>query len=420
MILKKSSININKISILIYLFIYSFVCSVLLIFIPILFAIKLKPLDNKFIDLLLPIGRNPFYLPFRSNDSRNYLLGIIFVLLTALIYVILYLITINKKNKKKIYLKFFLFFILFIIINYVAVIVYKIFKTGWSNTVAILKLSYDQVSSIRIYYYPILLIFIGFIVTYISSKIKIIFIFHKFLKRFHFPKLTLPSFFISIFILLIISLLLFNPRYQFSYEKIANYGGEAIHQFHHANFFIAPINEVINGKMLLVNAQAQYGILLTYIPAVILKFTHLSYSNFNLYNIIVSIIYVFIFYLFLVKVTHNRFLSFIATIGFIKLSFFRAFWPYEIYTLPSTIPVRYFFDIIAMYSIYILYNNFSYKKLYFSSFILSLAFFYNTEIGLSIILAYFGIVTINFILHIKDKNMRLRTIHSIVSFLFFC
>jgi len=419
MLFKKLHFDLKKISSLIYIFIYSFLSSILLIFIPIIFATMLKPLNTKFLDQLLPIARNQYYIPFRSNDSRNYLLGIFIVLVTALIYIIIYIKTIKKINNQKVHLKYFFYFILFVLSCYISAITYKLFKIGWNNTVSLLNLSIELFSTIKLYLLPILLTFACFIISYAVLKTKILFQFGKFMNRQKKINFSLPSFFINISVLFLIFVLLFNPRYQFSYEKIANYGGEAIHQFHHGNFFIAPINEVINGKMLLVNAQAQYGILLTYIPAFILSIIGFSYSNFNLFNIIISIIYVYIFYLFLVIATNNRFLSFIGVIGFIKLSFYRIFWPYEIYTLPSTTPIRYFFDIISIYFVYELFRNFSFKKLHFSSLILALTFFYNTEIGLSIILAYLGVILVNLLINFKNKETQLRTFYSIISLIFF-
>ena len=420
MTLKKIVINTKKISSLIYLFIYSLICSTLLIFIPVLFGVKLKPLDTKFIDLLLPIARNQYYLPFRSNDTRNYLLGIIIILVTTLIYFVIYLRTLNKKNNSKIHLKYFFYFIAFIFFSYITVIGYKYIKTGWSNTSSLLHLSLEYFSNIKYYSQFIYFLFAGFVITYFTTKLKLLFKLKKILYRLLLYKLHIPSIYINIFAFLFIFVMLFNPKYKFSFEKISNYGGEEIHQFHHANFFIAPINEVINGKMLLVNAQAQYGILLTYLSAIILKFFGFSYSNFNLYNIIVSIIYVYVFYLFLVKSTNNRLLSFIGTIAFIKLSFFRIFWPYEIYTLPSTTPIRYLFDIFAIYSVHNLYVDYSKRKLIFASIILSLTFFYNTEIGISIVLAYLGVVGINLFLNIKNNDKTLfKAFFSIICLIFF-
>ena len=210
---------------------------------------------------------------------------------------------------------------------------------------------------------------------------------------------------------IIIFILLFNPKYKFSYQSLSLYGRETYQQFHHVNFFLAPINEVINGKTLLINANSQYGILTTYIPAIIFKIAGVSYSNFVLYNMIITIIYVCIFFLFLKKITNSYLLGIIGVLGFIKLALFRYDPTWEAYTLPSTTPLRYFFDIIVAFLIYDFFRNkFSIKKLILLNGAIILAFFYNPEFGIPIIVGYIACIIFDLFYNLLIKNENVKTI----------
>lgn len=240
---------------------------------------------------------------------------------------------------------------------------------------------------------------------------------------------------------LIIFILLFNPKYKSSYQYLSWYGAEMYQQFHHVNFFLAPINEVINGKTLLTTVSTQYGILTTYIPAIIFKIIGISYSNFVLYNMAVVIVYVCIFFLCIKKFTNSYIIGIIGAVSFIILALFRydPFW--DTYTLPSTTPLRYFFDIVAVFLLHDYFNNkFSHeaprsiscdrlslqswreqnpskvplkqtrrdKKLFLLSAAVALAFFYNPEFGIPIVVAYIVCIFFDlfYALFIKKNNIR--------------
>lgn len=229
------------------------------------------------------------------------------------------------------------------------------------------------------------------------KKLRLIFPFFKIKTK---PSLTKNFLF---FILIVV--LIFNPRYKFSYEKILNYGGEAVHQFHHVNFYLGPINEVLQGKTLLVDAYSQYGLLATYIPAFIFKLTTISYTNFVLYNMLLSVAYSFLFFLFLQKLTKNYLWSAFFTLAYIKLVFFRASLPYEAYVLPSTTPLRYFFDIVVALFVFKLFSQKpNFKKSLLTSFFVSIAFFYNLEIGAPLLVAYLLTLVLDFLVKILTKK----------------
>jgi len=353
------------------------------------------------------------------------------------IYFLIYRKQLKKKAITSISLKPFLMMILSTFLIILLVILYKIFKNGWVQTNALLKQIYSQLLILKEFALQIKLTIGVFVLSYILLRVFALikpFLLSLFKRKKGYISrifnsiralLNLKSFtfIFDILFFVFIFFLEFNPNFKYSYEKIANYGGEAIHQFHHADFFIAPIHEILNGKMLLVNVQAQYGILLSYIASIYFSFIGFSYSGFTLYNILLIILYTYLFYYFCLKLTKSRIFSLFTTLGFIKITFFRTFWQYEPYILPSTTAIRYFFDIVTMIFVYRLFNKYTKFNLYLTSFFIAMAFFYNTEIGLSILIAYgathFVDLLTNFPRNIKFNKIATIFISLISSLVFF-
>lgn len=199
--------------------------------------------------------------------------------------------------------------------------------------------------------------------------------------------------FIYLIVFLLIFFVIFNPKYKYSYEKLSLYGRESFHQFHHVNFYLMPVWEILSGKTLMVNADSQYGILLTYINSLIFKIIGVSYSNFVLYNMILTGIYCCLFFVFLKKVTNSIFWSVIGLVAYLKLFFFRyPDFTLEIYRLPSTTPIRYFFDIVVVYFIYQYFSQPSRRRLLILSGLVVFAFFYNVDFGAAILIAYLATI----------------------------
>lgn len=191
-------------------------------------------------------------------------------------------------------------------------------------------------------------------------------------------------------VFLLISFLIYNPKYKYSFERLSLFGYESYHQFHHVTFFVIPIHEILAGKTLLINVSSLYGILLTYFNSLIFKIFGLTYSNFVLFNMVVTIVYTWIFFLILKKITKNYWLALIGTLAYIRLAFFRDLLPHqEIFILPSTTPIRHFFDLIVFYLIYDYFHRpDSLKRLLIMTMTVVFTFFYSFDFGLFILLAY--------------------------------
>ncbi len=198
---------------------------------------------------------------------------------------------------------------------------------------------------------------------------------------------------LSLLVLLTIVVLVFNPKYKYSYVKLGFYGYESYHQFHHVNFFIAPIHETLTGKTLMVDVKSQYGVLLTYLLSLIFRFFPLTYSNFILLTTAVTIIYYFIFYLFIKKATNSYWIAIFGLIALLKLAFFRDLRvDQEIFILPSTTPIRFFFDIIIVYLLYGYFLRKNRQSIVVSSVAVILALFYNFDFGFPIFIAYVSVL----------------------------
>lgn len=212
---------------------------------------------------------------------------------------------------------------------------------------------------------------------------------------------------------LLISFLIYNPKYRYSFEKLSLFGYESYHQFHHVTFFVIPINEILLGKILLINVSSLYGIILTYLNTLIFKIIGLTFSNFVLFNMVVTIIYTWIFFLILKKITNNYWLALIGTIAYIRLAIFRDLLPgQEIFILPSTTPIRHFFDLIIFYQIYNYFQqSINFKRLLLMSSTVIFTFFYSFDFGFFIALAYIMTLLFDILLSIFNQEK----IHKIIS-----
>lgn len=209
---------------------------------------------------------------------------------------------------------------------------------------------------------------------------------------------------VDILMCVLILFIIFNPKYKFSYESIAKYGGEQAYQFHHVISFIGPINEVFRGKSLMVDTQAQYGILATYIPAILFRFTSLTFSNFVLYVMVLSVIYSIFLYSFLRIISRRIVLPVISVVLYMKLFYFGRPYIPDVFVYPSSTPLRFFFDIISMISVYYLSRKFSTTGAIFTGIIISMSLFYNLEIGIPLTGAYLTAMAIDLFPKINKRN----------------
>ncbi len=153
----------------------------------------------------------------------------------------------------------------------------------------------------------------------------------------------------------------------------------------HTAPFIGSINDILMGKVILVDAYSQYGLLLPYFFAWIFKLIPLSIPNFFYLMVVVGIIYYVFAYLELKIFTKSNVWALIGLIVMFTLHFYSTF---DRYTRPQVFPLRYLMD-LPFFFLLLLYDNTPKKWLgYFLPFLAAVAFFYNLEAGTSIIISY--------------------------------
>ena len=398
------------------LFVFSLVISFLLIISVVLFSGFPLKADDIFLNSLIESVR-PGY--FKTYDLRNYLIGIvIFSLFPVLTYRFKLhekFSSIRKKYKKKLIFLFSILSIIVIVIS-IFIISYKLplLLHSWES----LKSKQRTKDLLNHLIYPPLILGL-FVYSYFVLKNKMI---EKYIKNLlavikyvktitnRFRQVKLHPILINFLVFSFIFLMVFNPRYKYSYEKIANYPPQAVHQFHHSNFYIGPINEVLQGKTLLVNTKTQYGILTTYVLTLLFQLTSFSYSSFTLYVMLLAFIYVSFLFVFLKHITKSNWWAFIGILIFLKFVYFGRNWPHEIYTLPSTTPLRYIFDVPILFAIYSLYKKNDTLNSYLVAAIVSVAFFYNLEIGFSLLLAYLGTITLDLIIALNKLGRKIENV----------
>lgn len=233
--------------------------------------------------------------------------------------------------------------------------------------------------------------------------------FSKKLERISKKIYTLPLSNILVFFLIIF--LTYDPKFKYSFEKLSLFGYESYYQFHHVTFFIIPVFELLKGKTLLINVSSLYGVVMTYLETLIFKIIGLSYSKFVLFDMVVTIAYIWIFFLIIKKVTKSFWLALLGTIIYIRLAVFRDLpSSMEIYVLPSTTPIRNFFDIIIFYLIwdYFQHKN-TLKKLILMSSLVIFAFFYGFDFGLMMAVSFIMTLGYDIFLSIfyKEKTVKI-------------
>jgi len=221
-----------------------------------------------------------------------------------------------------------------------------------------------------------------------------------------FTNTNFVKFLANLSVFLLIFFLIYNPKYKYSFEKLSFFGYESFHQFHHVTFFAIPIHEIINGKTLLINVSSLYGILLTYFNSFVFKIIGLTYSRFVLYSTLLAIIYTYFFFIVLKKITKNFWWALIGTLAYIRLIFFREYAPdVEVFILPSTTPIRYFFDLIVVFQIFEYFRRpANSKRLLIMTAIVITGFFFNFDFGLLILLSYITTVLFDVFLSFVYKE----------------
>ncbi|OGY15975.1 MAG: hypothetical protein A2784_02095 [Candidatus Chisholmbacteria bacterium RIFCSPHIGHO2_01_FULL_48_12] len=172
-------------------------------------------------------------------------------------------------------------------------------------------------------------------------------------------------------------ILLYNPNFRSTYASLGSFS--RYEQFLHHNMFVGSINEIIHGKIPLIDTFNPYGILITVFPALIFSFLPFSYANFYLYLVAVHLIYYSLLYVLIRQLTRSRFLGWLGLVFIARLVFLRPWTGHDPLSIPSVTSFRFFWDIPLFLSL----SRFNW--LIFP--INFLALLYNPETGLALSLA---------------------------------
>ncbi len=162
--------------------------------------------------------------------------------------------------------------------------------------------------------------------------------------------------------------------------------------YYHHNFMIATINDLFQGKHLLVDTFNQYGLLYPYFLYLLFKiFIPLSYLNLYFLFMILTMLYFLIYFFFLKQLIQRTTLSLVGlyvAIGLYTLFHLHIFPTSENYVWPGGIPLRHFFD-VTVFFLLLKNKNFHSRTLsWMGAVFCALALFYNLETGISLVIAY--------------------------------
>ena len=172
-------------------------------------------------------------------------------------------------------------------------------------------------------------------------------------------------------------ILLYNPNFRSTYSSLSSFS--RYEQFLHHNMFVGSINEILHGKIPLINTFNPYGILITVFPALAFSFLPFSYANFYLYLVAIHFIYYALLYSLIRQLTCSRFISWLGLIFIARLVFLRPWTGHDPLSIPNVTSFRFFWDI----PLFLALSRFN--RLIFP--INFLALLYNPETGLGLVLA---------------------------------
>src|SRR3990167_9013658 len=162
--------------------------------------------------------------------------------------------------------------------------------------------------------------------------------------------------------------------------------------YYHHNFMIGTINDLLQGKHLLIDTFNQYGLFYPFILFLVFR-TVLQFSYMNLYLafMIGTVMYFAILYFFILLITKKNLLSLVGllvSMGVVMTFNFHTFPFSENYVWPGSIPLRYFFDGLVFLLLLKNKNFKSYNLHIITACLVAIAIFFNLETGISLGMGY--------------------------------
>ena len=118
---------------------------------------------------------------------------------------------------------------------------------------------------------------------------------------------------------------------------------------HHYNFFLAPVNDVLNGRILFVSSTSQYGFGSIYFIALFFRLFHMPvfYTGLSALLCLLYILYYLVITLVLHKTTNHLIFSLMGLAAIVYFNYLSVNWP-SMLRIPAQSPLRYGFSYLIL------------------------------------------------------------------------
>jgi hypothetical protein len=149
-------------------------------------------------------------------------------------------------------------------------------------------------------------------------------------------------------------------------------------------WFIMPAWDILHGKHLLVDSEAQYGLGIFYLLAAAFHFLGSSIQSLKLVEMLAHADYYVLVYLLVRSICKTRRGAILAFFFIIGGTIMRNELRFETYAEPSMTRLRNYWDILLIFTLYKDQNSKNFRWFFATCTVAALAFLYNTDIGLSV------------------------------------
>ena len=157
---------------------------------------------------------------------------------------------------------------------------------------------------------------------------------------------------------------------------------------YHYSFYLGPVADLAGGKSLLVNINAQYGVLVIYFLRFLFLFLPIGFVSFSIILATLTGVQYLIFYFIVRKLFGSGPLAFFALLALLLINHFAQYNGGILY--PSVGPLHFGFIYVLM-ALIILRNEFPQKRnllLRFETLVVAIAFFWSMEVCTWVVVSY--------------------------------
>lgn len=157
-----------------------------------------------------------------------------------------------------------------------------------------------------------------------------------------------------------------------------------LHQYVHTVALVAPIADVLKGRILYSQTDSQYGFLIVYLFAPLFRIIPLTFTHFFYLIIVLGILYYFTVFF----VLHRRFGQPAAFLGLITLFSLHFYFTKDRYVRPMVFPLRYLFDMLFFLLLLYSRRKKTVWSYIFPPLLVCIAILYNFESGIALAITY--------------------------------